>query len=66
MGYPKTRGINKAFSIHMKKFVYETPETELILVRFEENILSGEPTTNPSSFRDDADVVDRSDEDWWN
>ncbi len=50
----------------MKKFVYETPETELILVRFEENILSGEPTTNPSSFRDDADVVDRSDEDWWN
>ena len=28
-----------------KKLIYEIPEVELILVRFEENLLASEPTT---------------------
>ena len=48
-----------------KKLFYETPETELILVRFEENILSDEPAVNGSKFEENADYNDRSDEKWW-
>lgn len=32
------------------KLFYETPMAELILVRFEENILSGENKLNPGDY----------------
>ena len=45
---------------------YETPMAELILVRFEENILSGGgPANSGAKFEEDATVVDRSGENWW-
>ncbi len=34
--------------------IYVTPETEQILVRFEENILSGEDNRDMNSFRGDS------------
>ena len=45
----------------IKKCMYEAPEAELLLVRFEENIMSpdggfGDPNANPD---------DQSDENWW-
>lgn len=43
----------------LKKLVYEAPETELLLVRIEENILSGEGGIQ--GFKE-GDVLDESDE----
>lgn len=43
---------------------YITPESEVLFVAIENNILSGE--IKQSSFSDDkAEVVDRSNENWW-
>lgn len=44
----------------LKKLVYEAPETELLLVRIEKTILSGEGGIQ--GFKED-DVLDESD-DW--
>ena len=48
----------------IKKCMYEAPETELLLVRFEGNFLQG---TNPGGgFSDpNADPDDESDQNWW-
>lgn len=37
-----------------QKLIYVTPETELILVRFEKNILSGEDSRDMNPFRGDS------------
>ena len=47
------------------KLFYESPFAELIFVRFEENILSGEPTANPFEAEENATYDDRSGESWW-
>ena len=47
------------------KLFYETPMTELILVHFEESILSGEPSVSGSKFEETATYNDRSGENWW-
>ena len=47
----------------LKKSFYEAPEAELLMVRFEENIMSVTP--NGSKFKEPADVDDQSDQTWW-
>ena len=47
----------------IKKSIYEAPETELLLVKFEENFCG----TNGGGFGDTNAVPDdQTDEDWWN
>jgi hypothetical protein len=38
-----------------KKLLYESPSAELILVRFEENILSFDKDNNTETLTDDGD-----------
>ena len=47
----------------IKKSFYEAPEAELLMVRFEENIMSVTP--NGSKFKEPADVDGQSDQTWW-
>ena len=47
----------------MQKKTYVIPESELLLVRFEENFLGTDPTT--SSFGDEKGyMIDKSGENW--
>ena len=49
-----------------KKQLYEAPDAELLVIRYEENFCQTGGTTNPSTFGDGgADLDDESDEDWW-
>ena len=54
---------NKNNNVMNKKSLYAAPDSELLLVRFEENIMSVTP--NGSKFKEPADVDDQSDQTWW-
>lgn len=48
------------------KSFYEAPSSELLLINFEEAFLQGTGgTTNPSTFVEDVDIDDESDQNWW-
>ena len=48
----------------VQKHFYEAPESELLLVKFEGNILS--EVTQSSTFGDEKPYMnDRSNENWW-
>lgn len=49
-----------------KKTYFEAPSAELIVVRFEENFCAtGDQVVSNSSFGENADVDDQSNQNWW-